>query len=210
MTSPRPSSITFAGRDDVLLVMATTAKRPVVGHLLGSVTEQVLATIDQPVLLVGPGVPAELRWTAPTPVVCIDATNIANEAVPTVASWIHTFRSARPCIAEVVPPAALQPAAERAADCSHARPYVRQLSAAGLDPSCSVVNDVDPEAGLLRLASSIAEPLLVTTSYRWTDGRLHWRSITRQLVHRSTAPILVVPARRPHSVTGTLTCAAAS
>ena len=88
------------GRDDVLLVMATTARRPVLGHLLGSVTEQVLATIDQPVLLVGPGVPAELRWTAPTPVLCIDATDTADGAVPMVASWIHTFRSARPCVAE--------------------------------------------------------------------------------------------------------------
>ena len=197
------------GRDEVLLVMATTAKRPVVGHLLGSVTERVLATIDQPVLLVGPGVPTELSWTAPTPVLCIDATDIAEEAVPTVASWIHTFRSARPCVAEVVARAELQPGAQRDPDSSHVRQYVSELRAAGLDPSLIVMYDEDPEAGLFGVAGRIAEPLLVTTSNRWTDGRLHWRSITRQLVHRSTAPILVVPARR-HGTAEVLTDAAAS
>ena len=181
-----------------------------VGHLLGSVTEQVLATIDQPVLLVGPGVPAELRWTAPTPVLCIDATDTAEGAVPMVASWIHTFRSARPCVAEVVARAGLQTDAQRDLDASHARQYASKLSAAGLDPSCSVVYDVDPAAGLRRLAGNIAEPLLVTTSNRWTDGRLHWSSITRELVHRWTAPILVVPARRRHGATAALAHAAAS
>ena len=40
----------------------------------------------------------------------------------------------------------------------------------------------------------IADPVLVATSARWTDGQRHWHSETRELVSHSTHPVLVVPA----------------
>ena len=52
------------GCDDVLLLMATSAKRPLLGRILGSVSEGVLRLVEEPVLLVGPHVPAE--FTAET------------------------------------------------------------------------------------------------------------------------------------------------
>ena len=45
-----------AGRPGAVLVMATTAKSSLRKRLLGSVTEDVLRTVDRPVLLVGPAV----------------------------------------------------------------------------------------------------------------------------------------------------------
>jgi hypothetical protein len=137
-----------------------------------------------------------LKWTAPTPVLCIDATDLAEEALPTIGSWIHTFRSARPCVAEVVSPAEFEARAPGATDVSHVRQYVGKLRAAGFDPQWTVTFDEDPRAGLLRMAARIAEQLLVTPTNRWTDGHVHWRSVTRQPVHRWPAPVLVVPARR--------------
>jgi hypothetical protein len=79
---------------------------------------------------------------------------------------------------------------------SHTFGSTSELRAAGFDPQWTVTFDEDPRAGLLRIAARIAEQLLVTTSNRWTDGHVHWRSVTRQPVHRWPAPVLVVPARR--------------
>ena len=45
-----------AGRPGTVLVMATTAKSSLRKRLLGSVSEEVLRTVDRPVLLVGPAV----------------------------------------------------------------------------------------------------------------------------------------------------------
>ena len=47
-------------RDQALLVMATSAKGSLAAQFLGGVTEDVLGLIDQPLLLVGPRVPAAL------------------------------------------------------------------------------------------------------------------------------------------------------
>ena len=83
--------------------MSTSAKRPIVGHFLGSVSERVLRLIDQPVLLVGPHVPPSFQWSYPTPIVCVDDTDVTMEAVPTIAAWMQTFRTGYPWIVEVVP-----------------------------------------------------------------------------------------------------------
>ena len=92
-------------RPDALLIMATSAKHPLIGHVLGSVSEAVLQLVDRPVLLVGPHVPAELHWTRPTLVACVHPNVTTEELVAAVASWTHTFPASPPRIVEVVPEA---------------------------------------------------------------------------------------------------------
>ena len=64
-------------RDGALLVMATSAKPPLAGHLSGNVIEELLAAIDRPVLLVGPNVPSSYYVRRPTLVACVDHTDVA-------------------------------------------------------------------------------------------------------------------------------------
>ena len=61
-------------RPDTLLVMATSARIPLLGHLLGSVSEAVLGLVDPgTVLLVGPHVPAEVHSTTTLRRLCAPA-----------------------------------------------------------------------------------------------------------------------------------------
>ena len=93
------------GRDGSLLVMATSAKRPLVGRLGGSVSTRVLALTDRPVLLVGPMVSPRLRIARPTLVVGVGPMEHAGVAVSTIASWTQTFPGDDPWVVEVVPTA---------------------------------------------------------------------------------------------------------
>ena len=91
------------GRDGVLLVMATSAKRPALGHIVGSVTGQVLRSISQPVLLVGPNVVVPAEWQQVTPIICVDPSDVAVDAVAALTAWTETFRTSPPWVVEVMP-----------------------------------------------------------------------------------------------------------
>jgi steroid delta-isomerase-like uncharacterized protein len=179
------------GRDDVLLVMATSASPAVTARYLGSVTEDVLSLIDQPLLLIGPHVPATLELDRPTLVVCVDDTEVAEAAVPAIVSWVRTFHGARPWIAQVLP------ADGNAREWSHVRNLATRLSSDGIAASWEVLHGVEPETWLVEFADHLTDPVFVATSVRWTDSLPHRHSTTRDLVHRSSRPVLVVPAR-PH------------
>ena len=74
------------------------------------------------------------------------------------------------------------------------RPYVELLAGAGVRASSRVIQGGEPGFWLEDFAEHIADPILVATSARWTDGQRHWHSETRELVRQSTHPVLVVPA----------------
>jgi nucleotide-binding universal stress UspA family protein len=181
------------GQDGALLVMASTAKRPLSGHLLGSVSEHVLRTIKQPVLLVGPEVPENFTVTHPTLVACLDRTDVADAAVPAIVDWMATFGGAEPWVTEVLGSGAASslPGANVS---SHVRRYTKLLAEDGVAASWGVLYSGTPERRLEEFATHLTDPVFVATSVRLTDGRLHLRSTTRQLVQRSSRPVLVVPA----------------
>jgi nucleotide-binding universal stress UspA family protein len=189
-------------RDSSLLVMSTSAKRPIVGHFLGSVSERVLRVIDHPVLLVGPHVPPSFQWSCPTPIVCVDDADVTMEAVPTIAAWMQTFHSGSPWIVEVVP-AATGGTPPDSVESSHAQRLAGAFSTHGINASWDVLHGGAPEDCLDMFADQFPEPMFITTSTRWTDGHLHWKSVTRQLVQRSPRPVLVVPAPRHRAVAPT-------
>jgi nucleotide-binding universal stress UspA family protein len=186
-------------RPDALLVMATSARHAVVGHLLGSVSEAVLERVDRPVLLVGPHVPAELRWTRPTLVACVHPNVTADELVAAVADWTHTFPASPPRVVEVVPEAGFG-ACAAVGDTSHLDRVVEMLAAEGVVAHWRLVNGGIPEIRLEEVADRMLQPLFVVASTRWT-GSDHGRSTTRRLAHRSAYPVLVVPARSAGSPT---------
>jgi nucleotide-binding universal stress UspA family protein len=182
-----------ARRPGALLVMATSAKAPLAGHLLGSVSEAVLGVIDRPVLLVGPHVLDDFAIGEPTLIVCLDRTNAAEAAIPVVAAWDRTFGGTEPWVTEVLPRGE---AARRGPDpSSHVRHFARQLRQLDVVASWGLLHGADPAGRLQGFANSLTDPFFVATSARLTDGRLHWRSTTRELIARSTRPVLVVPAK---------------
>jgi hypothetical protein len=62
---------------------------------------------------------------------------------------------------------------------------VGRLVTAGETPRILPVNDVAVDGAIVFQAAAGPH----------TDGRHHWHSTTRDLVHRATRPVLVVPAR---------------
>ena len=179
-----------ARQQDALLVMASSARQPWRSSMFGSVSRDVLRHTDRPVLLIGPQVALADDPTCTTLVPCIDAGDAAERAVPTIVAWQQTFTSLAPQLAEVV-----TCDADAAAGEQRLARTARLLAAQHVHASTHVVHDEDPVAGLERLAGTLAGPVYVATSARYTDARLHWHSTTQQLVHQARCPVLVVPAR---------------
>ena len=130
--------------DGSLLVMATTAQSPVRQNYLGTVTESLLASVDRPVLLVGPRVSAAYRLGSPTLVAGVDETRAADAALPVIAGWVHTFGGLTWC-AEVVPTSADTGRCVRAA--ARLGRYAAQLSEHGVDAAWLI----DPSSGILSM-----------------------------------------------------------
>jgi nucleotide-binding universal stress UspA family protein len=180
-------------RGDALLVMATSAKRPISGLFLGSVSEDVLNLSERPVLLVGPRVVRPLL-DHPTLVACVDSSNIGAAAVPAITAWMHTFARTQLCVTEVITPDASSTLCD-GHESSNVKGFVRKLADAGVVASWEILHgDGQPDGAILNFGDLVTDPVFLATSVRWTDGRMHWHSTTRRLVQRATAPVLVVPA----------------
>jgi nucleotide-binding universal stress UspA family protein/nitroimidazol reductase NimA-like FMN-containing flavoprotein (pyridoxamine 5'-phosphate oxidase superfamily) len=178
-------------RDGALLVMATSAKGSLAAQFLGGVTEDVLSLIDRPLLLVGPRVPAGCELADPTPVVCIERSDVAEAAVPAIISWKRTFGGPDPWLAELAdargetgPPGS-----------SAVESFGTLLAAEGIDAVPAKVQQSEVDAWLDDLASQVSDAVVVSTSARWSDKHARGRSTTRRLVQRSPRPVFVVPAR---------------
>ena len=73
--------------------------------------------------------------------------------------------------------------------------YVALLAAEGIDASVTTIRGDEIESWLAGIGDRVPDAVLVATSVRWTEPEVHGRSMTQRLVHRSTRPVLVVPAR---------------
>jgi nucleotide-binding universal stress UspA family protein len=176
---------------DALLIMATSGKRPLTGALLGSVTRGVLELTERPVLLVGPEVPTTFTADDTTLVACVDDLEMAAGLVAPMLSWVGSFRTSPPWITQVVAPGHSGDAIGQR-NVSH---LVELLAAQGINASGRLLHHRDPVAALEENADTVDGPVYVVSSARYTDGRHHWHSTTRDLIHRATRPVLVVPAR---------------
>jgi nucleotide-binding universal stress UspA family protein len=128
----------------------------------------------------------------PTLVACVDHTDIAAASVPAIARWVGTF-GAETWVAEVIPTSGLARALDSSAS-EHVRHFAQLLADEGVSASWVVLHGDEPDIQLEVFGEHLSDPVFVATSVRWTDGRPHWHSTTRQLVRGSTRPVLVVPA----------------
>ena len=177
-------------RDDPLLVMATSAKRPLSSAMFGSVTHDVLRRSPGPVLLVGPNVPSDYAPATTSLVLAVDDESEDARAVPAIVAWQSTFPAGAPQLVEVVGPFDDDRPAGRRLD-----ELATQLAAQHVHPVSRVVFADDAVLGLDEAIAGLDGPVFVAISARYTDGRLHWHSTTQRLVAHATCPVLVIPAR---------------
>ena len=120
-----------------LLVMATSARPPLTGHFLGSVSEEVLRLANRPVLLVGPSVPRDTAIGEPTLVACIDEADVAEAAFPAIAAWTRTFGGADPWLCEVLP---RHRSASDGDEAAHLRRFAAMLADLGVAANWDVLH----------------------------------------------------------------------
>ena len=183
------------GRDGALLVLATTAKAALDEDYAGSVSEHVLSTLRQPVLLVGPRVDVDRGLSSPNLVVAVDGSALGAVALPVIASWTRTFGGGTPTFVEVIPfVPAIAEHAGRALEAAHLREWVDRLATYGVDAGGEVIYGEEPASALTDHAEHVENAVLVVTAERWAGAGTHWRSTSRKLAFRSSRPVLVVPA----------------
>jgi nucleotide-binding universal stress UspA family protein len=180
--------------DGALLVMATTARSALGLPVTGSVSEEILSSVRQPVLLVGPHVQEPCRMAAPTLVAAVDGSDHSEAALPVIVSWMRTFGGGPPAVVKVVP--GLPYVGNDGGEVDAAtRSVAERLLGEGVSASCEVLRGGDPVAVLHEFADDVPESVIVVAAERWPGG--HWHRTARELVRWSPRPVLVVPADRP-------------
>jgi nucleotide-binding universal stress UspA family protein len=194
------------GRDGALLVLATTAQAAVDEDHAGSVSEFVLSTLRQPVLLVGPGVDVGGTPRAPALVVAVDGLGLVAAALPVIESWARTFGGPAPELVEVIPfVPAIASHAGRGLEAARVQACVDRLASIGVTAEGNVVYGDDAATALAARADEVPDAMLVVTAERWPGAGTHWRATSRKLALRSSRPVLVVPSDRDVSSAGAST-----
>jgi nucleotide-binding universal stress UspA family protein len=186
-----------AERPAPLVVMATRARGVIAEHVLGSVTEDVLALSADPVLLVGPHVESEDLAGRATLVVGVDGTSMSAAVLPAVAEWWDTFGGPSPRLVQVLPPDATDHGSGDAGAAAYVRRLATRLRRGAVDAEWEVAHAGQPTDALLEVADRVDGAVLAVSSERWTDAdHSHLRSVARSLTRYSRHPVLVVPATR--------------
>jgi nucleotide-binding universal stress UspA family protein len=187
----------LSGRDGALLVLATSARAALDDDHAGSVSEFVLSTIRQPILLVGPGVDVGRAVGAPALVAAVDGFDFIAAALPVIESWGRTFGGPPPEFVEVIPfvPAIARHAGRRL-ETARVRAWVDRLAAIGAAAEGNVVYGDDAATALAGRADEVPDSVLVVAAERWPGAGTHWRATSRKLALRSSRPVLVVPSDR--------------
>ena len=175
-------------RPDALLVMATHGRSGVRRAVLGSVTEQVIAAVEQPILLTGPACKASRPLVGGRMVVGLDGSDRAEAVLPHAAAWAKAF-DMQLWLATVQPPAGSVEAlvesnylARMAHDLDHLVPTVNWDTLHGTDPAVELVG----------LAERLdARCIAVTTHGRSGLSRVALGSVAMAITHRSPVPVLV-------------------
>lgn len=185
-------------RPRALLALATHARWLLGQHLVGSVSEDVLARRDRPTLLFGPA--AQWRGSGygevPSLVIGVHPTSSPEAVLAAAGEWVVTFGGAPIWLVEVV-----DAAAPGDATCQRAQQRLRDLAtdlgARGLEAQARVVASAHPADGLIEFSDRLGDAVIALGSKRWTDaGHSHLGSVARSVAHDGRHPVLVVPVRR--------------
>ena len=176
----------LARRRAALLVIGSSGHHPLTRPDGGPVTRQLLADSPDPILVVGPNVSSRFHAHPGKLVLAVDRPDPVPATLDAVEHWVHTFGSGRTWIIAVVgltDDGGADRAISRWVDALHQRdlPVSPQILHG------PVIECVDG------FAAGVRNAVVVTTSRRYSDGRRHLHSTTRDLIHRGRHAVLVVP-----------------
>ena len=181
-----------------LVVMASAVHGPF-GELLSlSTVAELLATVTCPVLILGPHVEPTWRPDRAQLISCVGSVGHAEVAIPQMTKWIRTFGGSDPWFVEVVEPGDDLPVATDVSESAHVHRFAELFTEHGIDGTWDVLHDHDPVDALVRFAQKFDRAVFVVTSDQWSDpAHVHLHSVSRELAHRSTQPVLVLPRLEP-------------
>jgi nucleotide-binding universal stress UspA family protein len=180
-----------------LVVMASVA-RPHTAPILGSVSEELLHRISQPLVLIGPHVDVD-GWALEGPlVVPVDGSKTSEAALPLAGAWGVRF-GLQPWVVTVVD----EEAADRAAralsvdgpfESAHVRSLARRLAEqTGIDVEFEVLHGEHPAATITEDARERGAALVVASTHGHTGAhRVAAGSVAIAVVHHAPCPVLLV------------------
>lgn len=182
---------------DALLCLATSARGGVVDLVARSVSEGVMCLAERPVLAVGPAVAIDDPGPVEHLLCCIDEDPaLADHLLEVTAAWAAALDCV-PHLVRVVP----GHGGDRRPEALDAREsldtVVRRLWARGVPATSGLVTDDDVSGAIARCAARRPHCAIVLATHgRSGLRRLAAGSVTLDVLRRSPAPALVVPARR--------------
>jgi nucleotide-binding universal stress UspA family protein len=177
-----------------LVVMASHGRGGITRAILGSVAEETLARVGQPMLLLGPSVPPTDAPTFETLLVCSDGSTAADSVIPVVQEWSDDLASKTVAL-EVVDPKVMAAARDRGEDVVDSATIAQ--FAARLDPDADweVLHGDDPARVIASYATGVPGAVIaVATHGRTGIPRYTVGSTAAEIVHDAPCPVLVVPS----------------
>lgn len=180
---------------DPVVCMTTHARGAVGNMVLGSVAEQVLRSIETPVLLIGPtvtdGTPSDFKEL----IVCLDGSRTAAAILP-VAATVARDLELDVWLVDVFEP---QPSVDYdtaiegdALESAPLRSSARDLANMGLDVNWDTLHGDDPATAIVAFAATRPSPLLAMTTHGRTGlARVAAGSVVMAVVQRAPCPVLV-------------------
>lgn len=198
--------------DSCLICLSTHGRGRVPGTVIGSTARDIIERGRQPVVVVGPLVvqpdPDDDTATPPLEVdhlvACVDGPEASESGLPVAAAWAHALgmKLTLVTVAEPCPPPVRigAPWRRHHGPNEDADEYVRRLGeqwaleAPGLD-AVAVYDAISAAAGIRDYLTGHPTGLVAVTSrLRDRRPRVVFGSGAADIVHVSTAPVLVVPA----------------
>lgn len=180
-----------AAEPRTLLCLRTHARGPVAEVVMGSVSEQIVRTSQQPVLMVGPrcGPPPE-RFASL--VVSLDGSELAEQILPTAGSW-STHLGLAPWLLQVLSPQVPLEIGDDVLEAGYVNKVAARLAEQGVKAEWDIVHDRHVAAAIVRFAQAHEPALLALTTHGHTGlGRLALGGVAFQVAHRATCPVLVL------------------
>jgi nucleotide-binding universal stress UspA family protein len=181
-----------AGRPDTLLCLRTHARRPVAELVMGSVSEEVVRTSRHPVLMIGPRcAPPPERFASM--VVALDGSAMAEQILPTVASWA-THAGLTPWLFQALPPhVPLEVGGDENLDANYVHNIAARLADQDVKAEWDTAHDRHPAAAIVRSADEHEPALIALTTHGHSGlGRVALGSVAFDVAHRATCPILIL------------------
>lgn len=184
-----------AAASGATIVMSTHGRSGFGQAVLGSVAEEVLRLVAEPIVLVGPQVE---EWTGRgLLLVCLDGSDRAEAAIPPARAWAQQLGLV-PQVVTVIEAGPRVPIPEAVLDGSYVAGAAERLAGreAG-QPSDVAVLHGDAAAAIVAHATA-TDLVAVATHGRTGLQRTVLGSVAMKVVHRAPCPVLVVRAPDDH------------